>query len=214
VAAQPMTAALAALPGLLAAAGARWQAAVIRQELPAGTRTPSPAALAAAGAAAGTVLGMLLPAALLPALLAFLLLAVPAAVIDAHSHRLPDRLTLPGYPLLAAALIAGTLPTGQPGRLGAAAAGSAAALGFFAAQLLAAPTSGPGLGDLKLAGLSGALLGWAGALPWLAGFLAAYLLYLTAAAVALRGGAPLRGHRPFGPPLLAGTLLALAAFAR
>ena len=208
-------------PGLVAAAAAvavaagPWQAVAIRRELPAGTRIPSAAALAGAGGAAAAGLALLLPAALVPAAVAFLVLAVPAAAVDARSRRLPDRLTLPGYPLVGACLLAGSVPTGHPGRLAAAAAGCAAALAFFGAQILAAPTSGPGLGDLKLSGLSGALLGWAGAVPWLAGLLAAYLLYLAAAvAVALRGRAPLRGHHPLGPALVAGTLLALGALAR
>ena len=207
-----MTPALAAGAGLAAAAAAPWQAAVIRAELPAGARTPPAAVLAAAAGAAGGALGLLLPAALMPAVLVYLVLAVPAAVIDAHSRRLPDRLTRPGYPLLAAALAAGSLPTGHPGRLLGAAAGCAAALAFFAVQALAAPTTGPGLGDLKLAGLNGALLGWAGLLPWVTGLLAGYLLHLAAAVLAAAAGrTPLRGHHPFGPALVAGTLLTLAA---
>ncbi len=206
---------LAAAAAAVAAAAGPWQAAAIRRELPAGTRIPPAAALAGAGGGAAAGLALLLPAALVPAVVAFLVLAVPAAVVDARSRRLPDRLTLPGYPLLAACLVAGSVPTGHTGRLGAAAVGCVAALAFFGVQILAAPTSGPGLGDLKFSGLSGALLGWAGAVPWLAGLLAAYLLYLAfAVGVALRGRAPLRGHHPLGPALVAGTLFALAALAR
>jgi hypothetical protein len=47
------------------------------------------------------------------------------------------------------------------------------------------------------------------------GLLAAYLLYLAfAVAVALRGRAPLRGHHPLGPALVAGTVFALSVLAR
>lgn len=209
-----MSPAGAAICAVVCCATAPWQAAAVRRELPGHRPPPWPIlTLVDAGAAGG--LGALLPAALLPAAVAFLILAVPASVVDAQSRRLPNRLTLPGYPLLAVALLAGSFPAGRANRLLPAAAGAAAALLLYGVQVLAAPKAGPGVGDLKLSGLVGALLGWAGVFVWLVGFLAAHLLYLAWAAVAaLHARERLRGHRPLGPALTAGAVLALAALAR
>jgi leader peptidase (prepilin peptidase)/N-methyltransferase len=172
---------------------------------------------------AGTVAAELLTAALFavlalrfgprPVLAAFCYLGavgVALAVIDARRRRLPDALTLPSYPvalvLLGVAALAG--PDGGR-RLLTALAGLAAAWLLFAVQALIYP-AGIGWGDVKLAGLLGLYLGWLGVGALITGLFAGYLL------AALAGLALLAARRasrqsliPFGPFLLAGTLIAI-----
>ena len=89
---------------------------------------------------------------------------------------------------------------------------AAAAVAFvLAAGAAAVSPAGLGFGDVKLLGLLGLLLGWAGWGVLLAGI---FLGLLTGALVSLvllatrRAG--WRTALPFGPPLLAGAVLALA----
>lgn len=202
-----------ALAVLAAAAAGPWQSATIRREL-----RPSPASgfrvvgCATTSGVIAAVVAATVPAGLLPAVVSFIILGLPAAVIDARSGRLPNRLTLPAYPVLTVTMIAGSIAAGSADRLLPAAVGAGCALAFFAVQLLIFGRRGPGRGDLKLAGSCGLLLGWIGPLAWVAGFLTAYLIHLAgAAALGVTRRSGLRGHHPLGPGLVAGTLLALTA---
>ncbi|RJL31279.1 prepilin peptidase [Bailinhaonella thermotolerans] len=132
---------------------------------------------------------------------AFLFLAVTGValgVVDARTRRLPDALTLPAYPVLAA-LLAG--PRFWPALLG-----GAAALLLYGALWFARPDS-LGFGDVKLAGLLGMALGALGAQAWVAGALGGHLLAALYAAglLATRRGT-LKSDFPFGPFMLLGTL--------
>ena len=114
--------------------------------------------------------------ALLPAYCYLALLSVPLAWIDALSHRLPDRLTLPSYPI-ALALLGGAalaVPAGGQHYLHAL-AGLAACAAFYGVLWLISPAS-IGLGDVKLAGVLGLYLGWFGARATLAGLLGGFVL--------------------------------------
>src|SRR5512135_1405834 len=100
-----------------------------------------------------------------PALPAYSYLAVVGAVlaiIDVRQRRLPDRLTLPSYPIALALLgvAAAALPGGGRHFLGAL-LGMGVALGLFGGQAVIYP-DGRGWGDVKLAGILGLYLGWLG----------------------------------------------------
>jgi leader peptidase (prepilin peptidase)/N-methyltransferase len=136
--------------------------------------------------------------------------AVVLGAVDLASHRLPDRVTYPAYAVCGAALLVDAAVLGSWGALARAVA--AAAVTFvLAAGAAAVSPAGLGFGDVKLLGLLGLLLGWAGWGVLLAGI---FLGLLTGAAVSLALLATRRaGWRtalPFGPPLLAGAVLALA----
>jgi leader peptidase (prepilin peptidase) / N-methyltransferase len=148
----------------------------------------------------------------LPAFACLALVSVALAFIDARERRLPDVITLPSYPVAAGLLgLAAVFVPGGGARLLHAAAGMVAALVFFGVLVLISPR-GLGLGDVKLAGLCGGYLGWLGLAAFLAGMFTAWLLAALAglSLLAMRR-ATRRSEFPFGPFLVAGTLLAVLA---
>jgi leader peptidase (prepilin peptidase) / N-methyltransferase len=129
------------------------------------------------------------------------------AVIDARERRLPDRLTLPSYPVALAllGLAALLLPGGGRHVLGAL-AGLGIALALFTVQAVLYP-AGLGWGDVKLAGILGLYLGWLGLAALAAGLFLGYLLAAVAGLGLIAAGrASRKTQLPFGPFLLAGTL--------
>lgn len=141
----------------------------------------------------------------LPAYLYFAVLGVPLAVIDCATRKLPDCLTLPSYPVLAALLYIAGMASGHPGASVRAAAASALMILAF---VLAAFLFGMGLGDAKLAGLVGLVLGFRGWTTVYDGTLAAFALAsVFVAARAVRGRAQRR--IAFGPFLVSGPLLVI-----
>lgn len=147
-----------------------------------------------------------------PAIGAFAWIAatgVALAQIDSAVQRLPDRLTLPAYPALIAALAIAAVS----GRDGAALARSLlGGLALAAVYLMLGLVSGGQLGggDIKLAGLLGIVLGWAG---WPAVLVGAALGFVLAAITSLVLLAARRISRrstiSFGPYMLSGALLAI-----
>jgi leader peptidase (prepilin peptidase)/N-methyltransferase len=135
---------------------------------------------------------------------------VVLATVDMASHRLPDRVTYPAYAVCAAALLVDAAVLGTWSALLRAGVAAAAAFGIAAGAALISP-EGLGFGDVKMLGLLGLLLGWAGWGVLLGGV---FLGLLIGAAVSLvllatrRAG--WRTSLPFGPPLLLGAALALA----
>jgi leader peptidase (prepilin peptidase) / N-methyltransferase len=136
--------------------------------------------------------------------------AVVLGAVDLASHRLPDRVTYPAYAVCGVALLVDAAVLGSWGELVRAAAAAAVTF-LLAAGAAAISPAGLGFGDVKLLGLLGLLLGWAGWGVLLAGI---FLGLLTGASVSLALLATRRaGWRtalPFGPPLLTGAVLALA----
>lgn len=126
---------------------------------------------------------------------------VPVVVIDLRHRLIPDLLVLPATALALAAAI-----LDDPGRWWVPVAGCVGAAGFLFVLWVIYP-GGMGLGDVKLAGLIGAVLG-ASAIPAMAiafGAGAALGLVLFA-----RMGAQARKVAvPFGPFLAAGAMAAL-----
>lgn len=163
----------------------------------------------AAVAVPTTVAGMLgagQPVALLPAAGYLALVGSALAVIDARTHRLPDALVLPSYPLLAALLGLASVLGPDGGTFVRALAGG---LGLYGAYfLLALAPSGLGFGDVKLAGLVGAVLAGGGWAELAVGASAAFFLGGAWAVVLLAAGrAGRRTAIPFGPFVLAGALV-------
>jgi leader peptidase (prepilin peptidase)/N-methyltransferase len=147
-----------------------------------------------------------------PALAAYLaaaLAAVVLGVVDAQVKRLPDAVVRPLYPVVAAALALAAATDGHHGSLVRALEAMAALVAVFYLLALISP-SALGLGDVKLVGVLGLLLGWIG---WTAVAAGIFLGFVTAAVAAVAllatGRAGRKDSIPFGPYLLLGALLAL-----
>lgn len=147
-----------------------------------------------------------------PAVAAYAL-AVPAgvvlAVVDAGWKRLPDVVVLPLYPAMAALLAVAAATDPHHGSLVRAVTAMAVLAGVFFLLVLASPAA-LGLGDVKLIGVLGLLLGWQGWRDVLVGTFLGFLLAACAAVFLLatrRAGR--RDTVPFGPFLLLGALVAL-----
>jgi leader peptidase (prepilin peptidase)/N-methyltransferase len=174
---------------------------------------PSPVRVALTVLAFGALLaGALLLAGVRPATVAFAWAggaAVVLASVDLLVHRLPDRVTYPAYAVCALAFVVDAAVLDAWGPLLRALVAGAAAFAVAAAAAAISP-AGLGFGDVKLLGLLGLVLGWAGWGVLLAGV---FLGLVVGAAVSLSLLATRRaGWRtalPFGPPLLAGAVLAL-----
>ena len=161
-----------------------------------------------AAVALGAVAGAVGAEPQLPAYLWLAAVGVALAVIDIETLRLPDRLTLPSYPV---GLVLLAIPADWPA-LGRAVL--AAVITGVAAFLLAllAPRGGLGLGDVKLLGLLGLFLGWLGWGVLVVGVALGFALGAVAAVGMLASRrAGLRDHLAFGPWLIAGALVAVVA---
>lgn len=146
--------------------------------------------------------------------LAFLVIAgigVALAWIDIDTHRLPDAIVLPAYPVVASLLVVAAAATGEWWALLRAGLGGAILLAAYVAMAFAYPR-GMGLGDVKLAGLLGIALGWLGWGELAVGGFSPFLLgglFAVVLVVLRRAG---RGSGiPFGPWMLGGTALAVLA---
>jgi leader peptidase (prepilin peptidase) / N-methyltransferase len=147
-------------------------------------------------------------------LLAYALLALACAlliVVDFAAYRLPDVIVLPMYPVLFLALSIAAVTSGDWGRLGRAALAGLSLLVLYLVLALINP-SGLGLGDVKLAGLLGAFLGWLGWQQLLIGTLAAFVCSaLVALALLATRRATKKTEFPFGPWMIAGTVIGAVA---
>jgi leader peptidase (prepilin peptidase)/N-methyltransferase len=133
--------------------------------------------------------------------------AVLLAATDLRHRRLPDALTLPAYPALAAALALAAWGGGGWPLAAGAAAGAAGFLTVHAAVHAIRPNA-LGAGDVKLSGTVGAVLGAVGwpalvIAAWLAAVCTLVLRLLTTRRVATHW----RDGIPHGPGLLAATCL-------
>jgi leader peptidase (prepilin peptidase)/N-methyltransferase len=163
-----------------------------------------------AGAVAGGLLGRafgaipLLPVALLAAVLGLLL-----AVIDMRCLRLPDPLVGALAVVTVVPLTAAAAAGGDPARFGRAVL--VAALSSAAYLLIGIGSDGGlGLGDVKLAGVLGFVLGFAGWPAVVAGLALPHVINGPIALCLLASGRAGRDRAlPLGPALLAGTLLAV-----
>jgi leader peptidase (prepilin peptidase)/N-methyltransferase len=144
-----------------------------------------------------------------PALAVFAALSVILAVTDVRTHRLPDRILLPGGTAVLTLLAAAAAVIGAPDRVAGLGGGAALAFAVCLAVHLARPAEFGG-GDVKLAGLCGAVLGWYGPEAVASGIALGFVAGGVAA-----GGVVLAGVRgraiAFGPFLLFGTWARLLA---
>ena len=152
----------------------------------------------------------------MPALPAFLVVAgfgVLLAAIDLACLRLPDPLVAAAALAAVAGLLAASLAGGEFGPF--VRAGSAATAMFIGYLVLALiPGANLGLGDVKLAGLLGLMLGWIGWPAVLFGALLPHLINGPLALFLLLSGKARRDTPlPLGPALLAGAWLAIVGLA-
>jgi leader peptidase (prepilin peptidase)/N-methyltransferase len=144
-----------------------------------------------------------------PAFLWFTAVGIALAAIDLDVRRLPNSIVLPSYPVLAVASAGSAWWQHDWWSLARAGIGAAALLAFFFAIVFIYP-AGMGLGDVKLSGLIGAILGY---LSWTALVVGAFLGFFLGAVVGVAVLASGRGNRktpiPFGPFMIAGALLAV-----
>lgn len=144
-----------------------------------------------------------------PALPAYLYLAavgLALALIDLDTKRLPDVLTLPSWGV-AALLLGGAAILGDDGDAGIRALVAAGGVGLFYFVVWFIYPAGMGFGDVKLAPVVGAYLGW---VSYGAAVVGAFLGFLYGAVIGVGLMLLAQGDRkskiPFGPFMLAGAL--------
>jgi len=146
---------------------------------------------------------------LLTAWMVFTVVGMSLAWIDVVIQRLPTRLIGGAAATIAALLCLAAALAGQPAQLLTPVL-AAAVLGGGYTALVAVGASRMGMGDVRLAALTGLLLGTAGWAEVILGAVLPYLLALPFAAVTV-SRARLTGVRkplPFGPFLIAATIIA------
>jgi leader peptidase (prepilin peptidase)/N-methyltransferase len=135
--------------------------------------------------------------------------AVVLAGVDLLRHRLPDRVTYPSAAVCAVALLTDAAVTGDWGALLRAAAAGGLTLGLATGARVVSP-GGLGGGDVKLLGLLGLVLGWAGWGVLMSGVFAGFLIGALGSLLLMAvGRAGWRTRVAFGPPLLVGAYLSL-----
>ncbi|MFI9816864.1 prepilin peptidase [Saccharothrix variisporea] len=132
-------------------------------------------------------------------------LGVVLALVDVAVERLPDRLTLPAYPVVVALLGM----TGDWAALGRAVLGGVALGGVYLVLAVLRP-GGVGMGDVKLAGVLGLALGWLGWPELVLGGALAFVLLAGVGVVLLAARRiTTRDALAFGPFMLVGALVAV-----
>lgn len=154
------------------------------------------------------VLARGLPAAV-PAYLYFAAIGVALTLIDIDHKRLPDKIVLPSWVVLAVLLVLASLNSGDWGALARAGIGAAGLFTLYLALALIYP-AGMGMGDVKLAFVLGGVLAYLSWRALVVGAFAGFLLGSLGGLVLLATG---RGGRksaiPFGPYMIIGALLAI-----
>lgn len=148
---------------------------------------------------------------LLPAYLYLGAIGAALTLIDLDVHRLPDLIVLPSYPIAFVLLLVPTVVTGAwDALLRGVLAGLALFVGYLVLALVSPGGGGLGLGDVKLAGVLGLLLGWVGWSPAIVSVLAAFVIGgLIAVILLLLGRAKRSSHVAFGPSMILGAWVAV-----
>ena len=143
-------------------------------------------------------------------MISFLYLAaitIALALIDLDVHKLPNVIVVPAYAVSAALFVAASILTGDFGPLLGAGIAMTVLFVFYLVMALVYP-GGMGFGDVKLAGVLGIYLGWAG---WGAVAVGAFSAFLLAGVFSIILLATKRAGRksglPFGPWMFAGAWL-------
>ncbi|HLS24881.1 MAG TPA: A24 family peptidase [Beutenbergiaceae bacterium] len=197
---------VAAICGLAAVLLTPWLVSLARKETALTTSGLHPllAALGGAGAAMWAQGVVELVVLAFMALVCALLVTVDLAV-----HRLPTALVAPAYPIVVGAWAVQAVLDDAYADLGRSVLAGAALAGGYLILALISP-SGLGMGDVKLAGLLGVVLGWYGWEEVLTGTIAAFVLGGAAALVLLViAKADRKTHLAFGPWMIAGAVVGL-----
>lgn len=145
----------------------------------------------------------------LPAYLYFAAIGVALTMIDIEHKRLPNKIVLPSYLVVAALLIVASAGTGEWKALARAAIGAAALFALYFLLAFIYP-AGMGLGDVKLSFILGGVLAYLSWRTFAVGAFGGFLLGAVGGIVLL---ATRRGNRkseiPFGPYMIAATFLAI-----
>jgi leader peptidase (prepilin peptidase)/N-methyltransferase len=145
----------------------------------------------------------------LPAFLYFGAVAVLVSASDLVTRRVPNRVILRAYLIAPALLFLASVGSGKWTALGRAGLAMVVVGGFFLALALVFP-KGMGMGDSKLAGIVGLLLGWLGWSEVLTGVLLAYLgAALFVIVLRAVGSSVGRIGMPFAPFMAGGALFAV-----
>lgn len=159
----------------------------------------------AATTSAGAVAAVLV----LVAFLYLVAITIALALIDLDVHKLPNVIVIPAYGVSAALFAAASILSGDFGPLIGSGIAMAALFLFYLIMALVYP-GGMGLGDVKLAGVLGIYLGWAG---WGAVAVGAFSAFLLAGVFSIMLVATKRAGRksgiPFGPWMFAGAWLGI-----
>ncbi|KJL27524.1 prepilin peptidase [Microbacterium oxydans] len=130
-------------------------------------------------------------------------------VIDARTHRLPNRIVLPTLAALLVLVLADAIETGQTQALVRGLLGMLILGGFYAGLRLLS-RAGMGGGDVKLAAVIGLVLGWHGWQALAVGAAAAFVLgALYAATLMLLRRADGSTRIAFGPWMIVGAALGI-----
>lgn len=147
----------------------------------------------------------------LPAYLYFVAIGIALALIDVACRRLPNVIVLPSYPVVLVLLLAAAAWQHDWSALLRALIGMATLFGFYFLLAMVHP-AGMGFGDVKLAGILGAVLGYLSYAALLVGAFAAFLIAAVVGAILIVSK---RGSRktaiPFGPYMVVGAMLAIFA---
>jgi len=153
---------------------------------------------------------ILLPTvAMLVGLLYLMAITVALALIDIDAHRLPDKIVIPAYAVLAALLTITSAASGDWWALLRGAIGMLVLLSVYFGLAVAVP-GGMGMGDVKLAGVLGLVLAYLGWGPLAVGAFGGFALGAIFAIGLLVARRAKRGSGiPFGPWMLAGAWLGI-----
>lgn len=146
---------------------------------------------------------------LVVAFLYLMAISVALTMIDLDTHRLPNAIVLPAYPVMLALLTAASALSGDWGALLRGVSGMFALAAAYLLLALAVP-GGMGFGDVKLAGVIGLALAYLGWGPLAVGSFGAFLLGGTFAIVLVvtrRAGR--RSGIPFGPWMVGGAWIGI-----
>ena len=196
----------AVVTGSLAAACAPWVRKKVATTRSTWLGTPTLAALGAAGGGGAAALAPTWPEAL--AFMALALACVLIVAVDLAEQRIPDRILGPAYPVFLVALTLAAALAAEWPRLGRAVLAGVVVCAGYLLLALASP-SGLGLGDVKLAGLLGAYLGWLGWPQVVFGTLAAFaIVAVLAAGLLVTSRRSRRSDIAFGPSMVLGAVVA------
>lgn len=146
---------------------------------------------------------------ILLAYLYFAAISIALTLIDLDTHRLPNAIVLPAYPVTIVLFAVACLLGADWWALGRAAIGMAVMYAFYFVLRLIRP-DGMGGGDVKLAGVVGIYLGWLGWATLAVGAFAAFLLGGVFGIILLASRkAGRRTAIPFGPWMIIGAWMGI-----